>query len=76
MDGKIKFLSENKKKRTKRLLEIKFSKKDFLLVLICPSLVALLTNENFLEFVVKIVKLITNRLFYYFSNNRIFCFSR
>lgn len=72
MDGKIKYSSEKSKKQSKRDFEISFSKKDFLMVLIFPSLVVLLTNETFLKFVVEIVKLLLNRSFYYFCNNRIF----
>lgn len=74
MDGKIKYSSEKNKKQTKRKFEISYSKTDFLLVLLLQLLVKLLTNENFLEFVVTIVELILNRLFYYFCNNRIFVF--
>lgn len=74
MDGKLKYSSEKNKAMKKKKLEINFSKKDFLLVLIFPSLVVLLTSENFLEFVVEIVKLLLNRSFYYFCNNRIFIF--
>ncbi len=74
MDGKIKFSSEKSKKKRKRNFEISFSKEDFLIVLIFQSLVVLLTNENFLNFVVEIVKLILNRSIYYFCNNRIFLF--
>lgn len=74
MDGKIKYSSEKSKKKSKRDFEISFSKKDFLIVLIFPSLVVLLTNETFLNFVVEIVKLILNRSFYYWCNNRIFVF--
>ena len=74
MDGKFKYLSEKNKTTKKRKIELNFSKNDFLLVLIFPSLVKLLTNDNFLEFVVEIVKLITNRSSYYFCNNRIFIF--
>ena len=66
MDGKFKYLSEKNKTTKKRKIELNFSKNDFLLVLIFPSLVELLTNDNFLEFVVEIVKLIMNRPFYYF----------
>lgn len=74
MDGKIKYSSEKSKKKSKRDFEISFSKKDFLIVLIFQSLVVLLTNETFLNFVVEIVKLILNRSFYYLCNNRIFVF--
>lgn len=74
MDGKLNYSFEKNKNTKKRNLEIKFSKKDFLLVLIFPSLVILLTNESFLEFVVEIVKLLMNGSFYYFCNNRIFLF--
>lgn len=74
MDGKIKYSSKKNKIINEKKFEISFSKKDFLLVLIFHLLVRLLTNENFLEFVVKIVKLILNRSFYYYCNNRIFIF--
>lgn len=70
MDGKFK-LSYNKKKK-KFDLEFNFSKTDFIIVLIVKSLVDLLTNENFLRFVVEIVKLILNGSFYYFINNSFF----
>lgn len=73
MDGKLKYSSEKNRDVKKKKLEINFSKKDFLLVLIFPSLVVLLTNEKFLNFVVEIVKLLLNRSFYYFYN-RIFIF--
>lgn len=74
MDGKIKYSSEKNKALKKTKFEISFSKKDFLLVSIFPSLCVLCTNEKFLEFVVEIVKLILNRPFYYFCNNRFFVF--
>lgn len=74
MDGKIKYSSEKNKKHKKRKFEISYSKTDFLLVLLFQLLVKLLTNDNFLEFVVTIVELILNRLFYYFCDNRIFVF--
>lgn len=75
MRGFFKFSSEKSKSKTKRNLTIDFSKKDFLLVLIFPSLAYLLTNDTFLGFVVTIVKLIMNGSFYYFCNNRIFVFN-
>jgi hypothetical protein len=74
MDGKIKYSSEKSKTKKKKNFEISFSKEDFQLVLIFSSLVTLMTNENFLKFVVEIVKLLLNRSFYYFYNNRIFVF--
>ena len=74
MDGKIKYSSEKSKTKKKKKFEISFSKEDFQLVLIFSSLVTLLTNENFLKFVVEIVKLLLNRSFYYFCNNRIFVY--
>lgn len=61
------------RKKVKEILKLVFLK-DFLIVLIFPSLVVLLTNETFLNFVVEIVKLILNRSFYYLCNNRIFVF--
>ena len=74
MDGNIEYSSEKRKTTKKRKLIISFAKKDFLLVLILPSLVYLFTSDNFLKFVVEIVKLLLNRSFYYFGNNRIFVF--
>ena len=74
MDGKIKYSSEKSKTKKKKKFEISFSKEDFQLVLIFSSLVTLMTNEKFLKFVVEIVKLLLNRSFYYFYNNRIFVF--
>lgn len=74
MDGKIKYSSEKSKTKKKKNFEIRFSKEDFQSVLIFSSLVTLMTNENFLKFVVKIVKLLLNRSFYYFYNNRFFVF--
>lgn len=70
MDGKFKLSYDKKKKKFN--LEFNFSKTDFIIVLIVNSLVVLLTNENFLRFVVEIVKLILNRSFYYFDNNSFF----
>lgn len=75
MDGRIKFSSEKNKNKKKNSFDFRFSKKDIFLVLVFPQLVKLLTNENFLEFVVKIVKILLNRSFYYFDNNRIFIFN-
>ena len=74
MDGKIKYSSEKSKTKKKKKFEFSFSKEDFQLVLIFSSLVTLMTNEKFLKFVVEIVKLLLNRSFYYFYNNRIFVF--
>lgn len=74
MDNKNRVVYENKKTGRKFSFVNSFSKKDFLLVLIIIELVKLFTNQTFLEFVVKIVELIMNGLFYYFCNNRIFAF--
>lgn len=72
MNSRIKYSAEKNKSDKKTNFEFHFSKKDFLLVLIFHSLVKLLINESFLNFVVKIVKLLLNRPFYYFCNNRFF----
>ena len=55
MDNKNKVTYENKKTGRKFSFENVFSKKDIWIVLIVTQLVKLFTNENFLDFVVKIV---------------------
>lgn len=74
MHNKNSVIYKNKKNGISFSLKNTFSKKDFWLVLIAIELVKLFTNETFLKFVVEIVKLILNRPFYYFCNNRIFAF--
>lgn len=68
-DGFIKFSSEKEKNGSKKInFEIRFNK-DILKIIFPGALVILLTNENFLRFVVNIVKIIMNGSFYYFLNN-------
>ena len=74
MDGKLKVIYENKNTKRKFSLSGNFSKKDFWTVLFSIELVRLLTNQSFLDFVVKIVEIIMNGSFYYFCNNRFFLF--
>ena len=71
-DGFIKFSSEKEKNGSKKInFEIRFNK-DILKIIFPSALVILLTNENFLRFVVNIVKIIMNGSFYYFLNNSFF----
>lgn len=74
MDNKNRIIYKNRKTGKKFSIENSFSKEDFISVLIVVQLVKLFTNQTFLDFVVKIVKLIMNGSIYYFYSNRIFLF--
>ena len=74
MDLKFKYLSKDKKKKKERQIQLEYSNDITFSEIFLNAIVVLLTSATFLGFVVKIVKLIMNRSFYYFCNNRIFIF--
>ena len=74
MDLKIKYVSKDKKKKKERHFEFKYSNEVSKFEIFLTFILSLLCNGIFLEFVVKIVKLMQNRPFYYLFNNRFFIY--
>ncbi len=69
----LKFKYQNKKSKNKmKKISLEYFNNDGILVILLKLVVALLSSEAFLGFVVKIVKYLMNGSFYYFKNNRIF----
>ena len=74
MDLQFKYMSKDKKKKKERHVEFKYSNGLSRFEIFLAFILSLLCNDIFLEFVVKIVKLIQNRPFYYLFNNRFFIY--
>ena len=74
----MKYSSKDEKKKKSRELIFKYEDNKFtfeiILVNVLKFVATLMTSATFTEIVVKIVKLIMNRSFYYCCNNRIFAF--
>ena len=67
----VKFKFEKSKSTIKTNLDLSFFKVGVVYIVI-SAIEKLFTNQDFLNFVVEIVKLILNRSFYYLKNNRFF----